>query len=146
MRTNLSKLLTLMATVGIAAIVSAQEPAPPACVPGCNSCVPGHSCRMVTEMVPIKKVVYTTKCVPVCEQHPGAHLCHRLGHLCQGGTGGGCCSDTGCTGTGCGSNGCNGCGPTCKLFYKNVLIKKEIVVGHKCVTKCVVDNNCCVGQ
>ncbi len=126
MRTNLWTLLALAIT-GTAAIVAAQEPCVPACAPGgCNAdgtCAPGHSCRMVTEMVPIKKVVYTSKCVPVCELHPGSHHC---------GLGGNCSSN--CCDTGCG----NGCGPTCKLFYKNVLIKKEIVVGHKCVTKCVV--------
>ena len=125
MRTNLWTLLTLIAITGMVAIVTAQEPCIPArALTSCNSdgtCVQGACCRMVTEMVPVKKIVYSTKCVPVCELHPGSHCGH-------GGHGGGCCD------SGCG----NGCGPTCKLYYKNVLIKKEIVVGHKCVTKCVV--------
>ena len=112
MRTNLCTLLTLTAITGMAVTVAAQEPCVPACASsGCNAdgtcqhCPQCANCRMVSEMVPVKKVVYSTKCVPVCEQHPGCH--------------------------------CD-CGPTCKLFYKNVLVKKEIVVGYKCVTKCVV--------
>ncbi len=118
MRTNLWTVLAVIAITGMAVAAVAQEPCIPAGAPaGCNSngvCAPGPCCRMVTEMVPVKKIVYSTKCVPVCELHPGSHCGH----------GGGCCD--------------SGCGPTCKLHYKNVLIKKEIVVGHKCVTKCVV--------
>ena len=133
MRTNLWTFFTLVAITGLAVTAAAQEPVAPACTPAgskaCGTCAPGHSCRMVTEMVPIKKVVYTSKCVPVCELQPGCHSC-------RGGHGSGNCSSA-CSGSGGGS--------TCKLFYKNVLIKKEIVVGHKCVTKCIVDN-CCVGQ
>ena len=105
MRTNI---WTLIAITGMAATVAAQGPCAPG---GCNSngtCQHGAQCgccTIVTEMVPVKKIVYSTKCVPVCELHPGC--------LCD-------------------------CGPTCKLFYKNVLVKREIVVGHKCVTKCVL--------
>jgi len=132
MRTKLWTFFSLVAITGMAVVAAAQEPCIPGCAPaGCNACgTPGHCCRMVTEMVPIKKVVYTSKCVPVCEVQPGCHSC-------RGGHGGGNCCDTGCG---------NGNGQTCKLFYKNVLIKKEIVIGHKCVTKCVVDDGCCVGQ
>ena len=89
MRTNLWTIFTLVAITGLAVTAAAQEPCAPACTPaGCNACgtcAPGHSCRMVTEMVPIKKVVYTSKCVPVCELQPG-------GHSCLGGHGGGNCS------------------------------------------------------
>lgn len=109
MPTKLWTVLTVIAIAGMAVIVTAQETSVPAGGPsGCNAdgtCVSGGCCQMITENVPIKKVVYSTKCVPVCELHPG----------CRG-----------------------DCGPNCKLFYKNVLVKKEVVVGYKCVTKCVV--------
>jgi len=111
MRTNLRALLALITITGMA-VATAQEPcAPVSNVGGCNTggacqhCSQCENCRMVSEMVPVKKVVYSTKCVPVCEVHPGGHCA---------------------------------CGPTCKLFYKNVLVKKEVVVGYKCVTKCVL--------
>lgn len=116
-----SKLVfALMTLIGLAATVTAQGP----CVStgglsGCQSegahCQSnGHQdgcqaqcyqCQMTNEMVPVKKTVYETKCVPVCELHPG--------RICD-------------------------CGPTCKFHFKKVLIKKEVVVGYKCVTKCSV--------
>ena len=108
MKTRFWTSCAVIAFAGMAAIVAAQEPIAAAVDPGCSSdgmCATGGCCQMVTEKVPIKKVVYSTKCVPVCELHPG----------CRG-----------------------DCGPNCKLYYKNVLVKKEIVVGYKCVTKCVV--------
>ena len=114
MRTNLWAILGLIAVTSMAVTTDRQEPCalPPAPAPiGCNTegtcvhCQNCANCRLINEMVPIKKIVYSTKCVPVCELHPGGH--------------------------------CD-CGPTCKLFYKNVLVKKEIVVGYKCVAKCVL--------
>ena len=106
-----------MMSFTLAAAVIAQEPCASTGVGpvGCQS--DGHpggcqsqcfQCQIHNEMVPIKKWVYETKCIPVCELHPGSHHGH-----------------------------CD-CGPTCKFHFKKVLIKKEVVVGHKCVPKCVL--------
>ena len=111
MKPRFCTVCAVIAFAGMAAIVAAQQPIAPAVDPGCTAdgmCATGACCQMVTEKVPIKKVVYSTKCVPVCELHPG----------CRG-----------------------DCGPSCKLYYKNVLVKKEIVIGYKCVTRCVVPKN-----
>ncbi len=112
---------SLMMLIGLAATVTAQGPCASTGggLAGCHSegtqcqCDGAHGgchaqcyqCRMTNEMVPIKKAVYETKCVPVCELHPG--------RICD-------------------------CGPTCRLHFKKVLVKKEVVVGYKCVTKCSV--------
>ena len=69
-----------------------------------------HQCRLVEEKKPIKKTIYECKEVPYCQ------------HLPQPLFSGGCCVE------------CQAC-----PRYKKVLLKKEITVGEKCVTKCVVE-------
>ena len=69
-----------------------------------------YRCVMKVEKKPIKKVVYECKQVPFC-----VHKVPRLGEC-------GCCAE------------CEAC-----PRFKTVLIKKEIVVGEKCETKCVVE-------
>ncbi|HTN77929.1 MAG TPA: hypothetical protein VL096_21910 [Pirellulaceae bacterium] len=76
----------------------------------CEQDVIEHVCKMVVEKKPIKKVVYECKKVPYC-----VHKVPRLGAC------GGCAE-------------CEAC-----PRYKTVLIKREIVVGEKCETKCVVE-------
>lgn len=116
MRLSPQFVLAIMMSIGLAATVTAQGPCASNGVglSGCQSdgtqaCCHGgcqaqcYQCQIHNEMVPIKKWHYETKCVPVCELHPGGH--------------------------------CD-CGPTCKLHFKKVLVKKEVVVGYKCVPKC----------
>ena len=87
------------------------------CCPHCQSqegvCykeVVEHVCRLVEERKPIKKTVYECKEVPYCQHKPAKFF------------------------------QCDSC-PECQACpkYKKVLIKKEIVCGEKCTTKCVVD-------
>jgi hypothetical protein len=67
-----------------------------------------YTCQIVTEQRPIKKTVYECREVPFC-----LHCLPKFGH-CD------CC-------------------PQCQECprYKRVLIKREIIVGYECVTKCV---------
>ena len=114
MRPSSQFALALMMSIALAAAAIAQEPCASigAGSAGCQSdgtqggChAQCDQCQIHNEMVPIKKWVYETKCVPVCELHPGGH--------------------------------CD-CGPTCKFHFKKVLVKREVIVGHKCVQKCSV--------
>lgn len=66
-----------------------------------------YRCKLVTEQKPIKKTVYECREVPFC-----LHVLPKFGH-CD------CCPECGC------------------VRFKKVLVKKEIVVGYECVTKCV---------
>lgn len=66
-----------------------------------------YGCRIVTENKPIKKTVYECRDVPFC-----LHRLPKFGHH-------GCCPECGCT------------------RFKRVLVKKEIIVGYECITKCV---------
>ena len=87
---------------------------------GCHHCnapdgccwqeVVTHRCVIVPERKPIKKTVYECKEVPYCE-----HALPKFGH-CD------CC-------------------PSCQACpkYKKVLVKKEVVIGEICTTKCVVE-------
>lgn len=76
----------------------------------CEKDLVEHRCVMKVVKTPIKKVVYECKEVPYCVHAVSKH--------------GDC-------------NKCAAC-EACPL-YKTVLIKKEIVVGEKCETKCVVE-------
>jgi hypothetical protein len=81
----------------------------PHCKEGtCYREVVTYRCKMVPDNKPIKKVVYECKEVPYCE-----HKLGKIGH-CD------CCPE------------CQACPK-----FKKVLVKKEIVVGHTCGTKCV---------
>src|SRR5690348_2857087 len=65
-------------------------------------------CRCKTVEKDVKKTVYYEKCVPYCQ-------------------------------TGCNCCLCRLCCKTCEpVRYKKVLMKKEIVVGKKCETQCVL--------
>jgi hypothetical protein len=66
-----------------------------------------YTCKIVTEQKPIKKTVYECREVPFC-----LHMLPKLGH-CD------CCPQCGC------------------VRFKKVLIKKEIIVGYECITRCV---------
>lgn len=66
-----------------------------------------YTCKLVTEQKPIKKTVYECREVPFC-----LHELPKFGH-CE------CCPQCGC------------------VRFKKVLVKKEIIVGYECVTKCV---------
>lgn len=92
------------------------------CCPKCGACeeycyeeCTVVRCRTVTETKPIKKIVYELKEVPYCSKAPD------------------------CTCGGCGS--CPACVKCC-AGYKRMLVKKEIVCGEKCVTKCVPEEVC----
>ena len=115
LRFGLSSVVAIVLAVGGTTMVSAGEGR---C--GCRHCsapdgccwqeVVTHRCVLVPERKPIKKTVYECKEVPYCE-----HALPKFGH-CD------CC-------------------PSCKACpkYKKVLLKKEIVVGEICTTKCVVE-------
>ncbi len=77
---------------------------------GCYREVVTHRCVLVPDRKPIKKTVYECKDVPYCE-----HRLPKFGH-CD------CCPE------------CAACPK-----YRRVLIKREIVVGEICTTKCVVE-------
>ncbi len=66
-----------------------------------------YTCQLVSEQKPIKKTVYECREVPFC-----LHELPKFGH-CE------CCPECGC------------------VRFKRVLVKKEIVVGYECVTRCV---------
>lgn len=81
----------------------------PNCKQGnCYQEVVTYRCKMVPDNKPIKKTVYECKEVPYCE-----HKLSKFGH-CD------CCPE------------CQACPK-----FKKVLIKREIVTGEKCGTKCV---------
>jgi hypothetical protein len=66
-----------------------------------------YTCKLVPEQKPIKKTVYECREVPFC-----LHELPRFGH-------------------------CDSC-PQCGCVrFKKVLVKKEIIVGYECATKCV---------
>ena len=74
----------------------------------CYQEVVTYRCKQVPDNKPIKKTVYECREVPYCQ-----HKLPRLGH-------GDCCPE------------CEACPK-----FKKVLVKKEIVVGETCGTKCV---------
>ena len=80
--------------------------------PHCKNCCDEvtYRCKMVPDVKPIKKIVYECKEVPYCE-----HKLPKFGH-CD------CC-------------------PECKACpkFKKVLIKREIICGETCGTKCIVE-------
>lgn len=81
----------------------------PKCHEGvCFKEVVTYRCKQVPDNKPIKKTVYECREVPYC-----LHKLPRLGH-------GGCCLE------------CEAC-----PRFKKVLVKKEVVVGETCGTKCV---------
>lgn len=108
----LSLLLLPLATLAVSAADLMRPRCPHCQVPaefGYEDVVE-HQCRMVEEKKPIKKTIYECKEVPYCQ------------HLAKPWFSGGCCAE------------CQAC-----PRYKKVLMKKEITVGEKCVTKCVVE-------
>jgi hypothetical protein len=81
----------------------------PRCKEGeCYREIVTYRCKQVPDKKPIKKTVYECREVPYCQ-----HKLPRLGH-------GDCCPE------------CEACPK-----FKKVLVKKEIVVGETCGTKCV---------
>ncbi len=76
----------------------------------CYQDVVTYRCKIVPDNKPIKKTVYECKQVPYCD-----HQLPKFGH-------GDCC-------------------PQCQTCpkYKHVLIKKDVVCGETCGTKCVVE-------
>lgn len=77
-----------------------------------------HGCRLVSEVKPIKKTVYEVQEVPYClKKLPPLWTLLR---------------QRGCPGT------CEEC--ECPR-YRKVLVKKEIVCGEVCTTKCVVEEH-----
>ena len=66
-----------------------------------------YACQLVTEQKPIKKTVYECREVPFC-----LHELPKFGHH-------DCCPQCGC------------------VRFKRVLVKREVIVGYECVTKCV---------
>lgn len=81
----------------------------PRCKEGaCYQEIVTYRCKQVPDKKPIKKTVYECREVPYCQ-----HKLPRLGH-------GDCCPE------------CEACPK-----FKKVLVKKEIVVGETCGTKCV---------
>jgi hypothetical protein len=72
-----------------------------------------YTCRAVPDVKPIKKTIYECKLVPFCVHRPS-----HAGHCDR-------CEQ------------CDQC-EACPRFMK-VLVKREIVVGHTCGTKCVAE-------
>lgn len=68
-----------------------------------------YQCRMELEKIPIKKFIYRYKDVPIC-----VPCGPRLG-------------------------ACDSCATCDSPRFKRMLIKQEVVVGEKCITKCVVE-------
>ena len=66
-----------------------------------------YTCKLVPEQKPINKTVYECREVPFC-----LHALPKFGH-CDS------CPECGC------------------VRFKKVLVKKEIIVGYECTTKCV---------
>ena len=71
-----------------------------------------HECQLVPEKKPIKKTVYEVKEVPFCLHKLPPLLGHHR-QYCDA------CRECGC------------------VRYKKVLVKKEVVVGEICTTRCV---------
>jgi hypothetical protein len=91
----------------------------PSCSPeraGYCECVT-HSCQLVPEVKQIKKVVYEVREVPYCLKKLPP-LCSLFGRRC--------CQE------------CGECAECDCPRYKKVLVKKEIVCGEICTSKCVV--------
>jgi hypothetical protein len=110
-------LLAIVGAVVIAASAAAESEmlgggaygACPRCKEGvCYREIVTYRCKQVPDKKPIKKTVYECREVPYCQ-----HKLPRLGH-------GDCCPE------------CDACPK-----FKKVLVKKEIVVGETCGTKCV---------
>ena len=76
--------------------------------------VVSHRCKLVPETKQVKKTVYEVKLVPFCLHK----LPPLLGHHRQ------CCDE--CLACDC-------------VRYKKVLVKKEVVLGEICTSKCVVE-------
>jgi hypothetical protein len=93
----------------------AQTPSSPSAAPG--ECVV-HRCKLVPEVKPIKKTVYEVQEVPYCLKKLPP-LWTLLRHR-------GCVDD------------CAEC--ECPR-YRKVLVKKEVVCGEICTTKCVVEEH-----
>ncbi|HUE70553.1 MAG TPA: hypothetical protein VMP01_06655 [Pirellulaceae bacterium] len=66
-----------------------------------------YECKLITEQRPIKKTVYECREVPFC-----LHVLPKFGH-CES------CPECGC------------------VRFKRVLVKKEVIVGYECVTRCI---------
>src|SRR5262245_30018346 len=107
-----------LAVDGPPAYYPQQVPAyyPHQALAGYEDCVT-HSCKLVPETKQIKKTVYEVQEVPYCLKKlpPLLSLFHH--------------------------HGCDDCdmGAECKCVrYKRVLVKKEVVCGEICTSKCVV--------
>ena len=100
---------TLAAIAALLVTAAAWADGCPHCQNGCCDEVT-YRCKMVPDVKPIKKIVYECKEVPYCQ-----HKLPKFGH-CD------CC-------------------PECKACpkFKKVLIKREIICGETCGTKCVVE-------
>lgn len=109
----------LVVLVGFAASARGEGPAqaPGGAAGSSGECVV-HSCRLVPEVKPIKKTVYEVQEVPYCLKKLPP-LWTLLRHR-------------GCP------EACADCdGPR----YRKVLVKKEVVCGEICTTKCVVEEH-----
>jgi hypothetical protein len=77
----------------------------------CQDCLT-HRCVLVPETKPIKKIVYEVHEVPYClKKLPPLFSFHK--------------------------HGCDECAECDCVRYKKVLVKKEVVCGEICTTKCV---------
>lgn len=107
-----SKLLLIFGCLPLAWAGDANGPCQNCRAPDgcCYREVVTHRCVLVPDIKPVKKTVYECREVPYCE-----HRLPKFGH-CD------CCPE------------CQACPK-----YKRVLVKREIVVGEICTTKCVVE-------
>lgn len=112
MRTWILSTLIAMGMLAQAIPSRADGPCPNCQSPGgcCYEEIVHYSCKLVPDVKPIKKTVYECKEVPFC-----VHQLPKFGD-CD------CC-------------------PLCQACpqFKKVLIKKEVVCGATCATKCVVE-------
>jgi len=108
-----------LAADGSPAYYPQQSPAPQQAPAGYEDCVT-HSCKLVPETKQIKKTVYEVQEVPYCLKKlpPLLSLFHHHG-----------CDD------------CDLCAECQCVRYKKVLVKKEIVCGEICTSKCVVEEH-----
>jgi hypothetical protein len=120
---HLSSLVVLLAIVAGAVAADAPLPYYPQQAPepgvGYQDCVT-HSCKLVPETKQIKKTVYEVQEVPYCLKKlpPLLSLFHHHG-----------CDD------------CDMCAECKPPRYRKVLVKKEIVCGEICTSKCVVEEH-----
>jgi hypothetical protein len=114
----LLRLLCLVSMLTIMTSVARADGPTQFLEPQYQACIT-HSCQLVPDVKPIKKIVYEVREEPYCVKKlpPLLGLLHHR------------CGD------------CGQCDECQCVRYRKVLVKKEIVCGEICTTKCVVQEH-----